>query len=144
MNKEYILIPLVLVILFLILIAIQGHYQKKEEVTISLDKISYQRGEKLKIAIENNSPKNICFSSCYPYLLEKKNEEWKSYTYEDCQKADVNEYCINTDEKKAFEVELPLVETGSHRISLPVCLGCKEGEEFKENKRFYSSEFIIK
>jgi len=144
MKKEYILIPLLLVILFLVLIIIQGYYQNKEEVAVSLDKTSYQKGEKLKVAIENNSLKNICFSSCYPYLLEKKDGEWKAYIYEDCQKDNVNEYCINPKEKKAFEIELPLVETGSHRISLPVCLDCKEGEAFQESAKFYSDEFTIK
>ena len=45
---------------------------------IRTDKTEYQPGENLKIKIKNNFKEQICFSSCYPYLLEKKNGEWKN------------------------------------------------------------------
>lgn len=116
-----------------------------EKVEIFTDKTEYQLGGSLRLKIKNNSKDTLCFSSCYPYLLEKKTERgWESYNYVDCPKKDLNEKCIKPGKVKAFELVLIDGKRGLHRIRIPACVSCKEGEEFKENKRFYSNQFLIK
>ena len=58
----------VLVIIALIVLL----FPQKGLVNVITDKSEYQLGGILKIKIENNSRKTVCFSSCYPYLFEKK------------------------------------------------------------------------
>jgi hypothetical protein len=97
----------------------------------------------LRIKIKNVSSKNVCFSSCYPYFLEKKDKEWKPYSYEGCPKENINQFCLKPKETKVYEI-LGEKEKGIHRIVLPACLGCNAGEVFRNDKIFYSNEFIIK
>ena len=40
-------------------------------ILIKTDKREYREKENPKITIENKLRENICFSSCYPYYLEK-------------------------------------------------------------------------
>jgi hypothetical protein len=135
------LIILVLVSVFLI----WWKYQISGNVSIVTDKKEYEIEEVLKLTIENNLNKNICFSSCYPYYLERKNGEWKSYPYGKCQKTDLVINCIKPGEKKAFQIDdLSYAKEGLHRLSIPVCINCKLVDPFKEEKRFYSNEFRIK
>jgi hypothetical protein len=96
------------------------------------------------VKIKNNFGRQICFSSCYPYFLEKKNEKWESYKYAECQKFDGNGHCITAGDLKAFELTLPEGIKGIHRLAVPVCIGCKSQDPFKETTRFYSNEFTIK
>ncbi len=112
-------------------------------VLSSTDKIEYEEGENLRVSIKNSFKKNICFSSCYPYFLEKKNGQWESYPYGVCEKPDINKTCIEPGQIKIFEINLSFVEERLHRLALPVCVGCEQGEEFEEIKRFYSNEFTI-
>ncbi|MBU4298868.1 hypothetical protein KJ636_02400 [Patescibacteria group bacterium] len=116
----------------------------KEKVTITTDKTEYTRQDKIKIKIENKFRKNICFSSCSPFSLqEKKEKEWESYPHEECKDENRAENCFKSG-LKAFEIDLSLTKQGLNRIAIPVCIDCKEGDEFKEGKRFYSNEFTIK
>ena len=141
---------IILVIVFSILFAIilwmgwKGYQLQKGELSIVTDKTEYEPGGILKVKIKNNFGEQICFSSCYPYLLESKNEKWESYKYVECQKLNGNGHCMKAGELKAFELTLPQISDGSHRLAIPVCIGCKSEDTFRENKRFYSNEFKIK
>ena len=53
-------------------------------------------------------------------------------------------YCNGKKDVKAFELEIPTIKTGIHRIALPACIGCSVNNSFNENNRFYSNDFIIK
>lgn len=147
MKKILILIILILIILILIVgfLAWRG-YQLKKGLIITTYQKEYSQGENPKIKIKNNSEKNICFSSCYPYYLEKNNGALESYRYGKCPFADIAEICIKPGEIKAFELLLDkmVVEKGRHRIAIPACLGCTLQENFRKDKFFYSNEFIIK
>jgi hypothetical protein len=155
MNKKLLITILIAIILFGILgiagwLAWRNYLRQK--VNILTDKTEYQQGESLKVNIKNNLIKNICFSSCYPYYLEREKSEpssptriWEIYLYSECDQEDLNEKCIEPGKTKVFEINLlEYIEVGFHRIALPVCAGCKVGEKFKESKRFYSNKFLIK
>lgn len=143
-------ILIILIIGFLILFAVifwmgwEGYQLQKEEVLITIDKTEYEAGENLKVKIKNNFREQICFSSCYPYLLERKNEKWESYKYVECQRFHGNGYCIEAKKEKDFELTLPQVPDGLHRLVIPICISCKSEDTFKEDKRFYLNEFTIK
>ena len=113
-------------------------------ILIRTDKTEYQKGEILKLAIKNNLGKNICFSSCYPYHLEEKDGDWESYPYSECPKSDINEICLSARQSKFFEINLPFVDEGAHRLAIPVCFNCKDKDGFREDNKFYSNEFSIR
>ena len=99
--------------------------------------------ETLKINIENGLDQKMCFSSCIPYYIEKQKTEWTKYSSE-CTREDKIELCIDSKEVKAFELALPdVLETGNHRISIPVCKECEIGSQFQESNQFSSNQFII-
>ena len=114
------------------------------KVEITTDKAEYSKGEILLLTIKNNLEENLCFSSCYPYYLERKNQDWKSYDYGMCNKANLAEKCINAGGFKTFEIDLSSTEKGSHRFTIPGCINCEINGQFTESKRFYSNEFEIK
>lgn len=118
--------------------------EQPEEVKIITDTESYNKGDSLKIKIENNLNKSVCFSSCYPYYFEKKNGEWVDYDYMNCPNGDLPKDCIDSKNTKAFELVIPDVGEGIHRLALSACLGCNFEDSFKEDQKFYSNTFIIK
>ena len=137
------------ILIFLIaLAAILGmlwyHYRSEERITIVTDKEEYKPEDNLKVVIRNDSSQKICFSSCYPYYLEYKNEKWESYKYVGCYSFNGNGFCIPAQKEKFFELTLPEVPDGLHRLAIPVCVGCKSEDTFREDKRFYSNQFTIK
>jgi len=135
---------ILVVIVFVIIFAFQQAAQS-EKVNIVTDKSEYGVGEVLKVKIENNSKKNVCFSSCYPYYLEKEKEkEWEEYPYPNCLTDNLVEKCISSGEIKAFKLTLPLRFTGSLRLAIPISVQGNMGEIFKEDKRFYSNQFMVK
>ena len=146
MKKYLILFFFILFVIILLIgwIGWKGSQLQKGGISIITDKAEYESGGILKVKIKNNFPKQICFSSCYPYLLESKNENWESYKYVECQKFDGNGHCLKAGDLKAFELTLPEVSEGLHRLAIPVCIGCKSEDTFREDKRFYSNEFKIK
>ncbi|MBZ9577900.1 hypothetical protein KJA13_02580 [Patescibacteria group bacterium] len=143
MNKKDFLIIgagiviLVAIILVAVLTKVPG------EVNVITEKTEYKIGDVIKVKIENNLKKNVCFSSCYPYYLEKKEEEWKSYDYMGCPNSDLVKDCIDSRQVKAFELIVPPIEEGLHRLAISVCIGCNLDEVFREDQKFYSNEFII-
>jgi len=146
MTKKDILIMLAgLIALGLIaLIALLIPTDVPEEINITTNAEKYNVGDVLKVKIENNLKENICFSSCYPYNIEKKNGEWSPYSYENCLDSNLNENCIDSKQVKAFEFVIPFIKTGSHRLGISACIGCNADEVFEQGQKFYSNEFIIK
>lgn len=142
-KEDFLIIVIGLVILGVIIIFSLFIPDKVEVVDVITDNSSYTIGDKLKIKIQNNLEEKICFSSCYPYYIEKKNDGWSSYEYIKCRDEDIAENCLDPDTVKAFQFEIPLVEKGTHRVVLPICVGCTESNIFKEGKRFYSNNFDI-
>ena len=116
-----------------------------QQVLIITKKPVYYSNTELGLAIKNILPNNICFSSCYPYYLEKKAKEWRTYEYyEYCPHPDLIESCIKPDYAKFFSITLPDLSPGLHRIKIPVTIAGKPGEEFREDKVYYSNDFIIR
>jgi len=146
MSKKDILIILTgLIALGLIILAVLLIPPKvPEEVNIITNAGEYGIGDVLKVKIENNLKESICFSSCYPYNIEKKNGEWNSYQYEDCLDSNLNESCIDSRQVKAFELVVPSINTGFHRLGISACIGCNANEVFKQGQKFYSNDFLIK
>lgn len=127
----------------IILVAILIPPKVPEEVNVITEKTEYKIGDVIRVKIENNLKKNICFSSCYPYYIEKKEEEWKSYNYIGCPNSDLIKDCIDSRQVRAFELIVPSVEEGLHRLAISVCIGCNLDEVFREDQKFYSNEFEI-
>lgn len=147
MNKKDFLLIIAGFIILSIIITLSfviPRNAKIEGVKINTDNSDYSVGDKLRIRIENNLEEKICFSSCYPYYFEKNEGAWNNYRYKECSKEDIISECIDSKDIKAFELEIPAVKTGIHRIALPACIGCNFDNPFNENNRFYSNDFMIK
>jgi hypothetical protein len=144
-RKIYLIEIGAIIVLIVVITLLFSFFQK--EVKIVTEKKEYIRGESLKVKIENRlRENNICYSSCYPYYLERKNEEkWESYFYSKCKDSDLVKDCLAPGQVKAFELILPsLLNEEIHRLVLPACIGCVVQGAFREDKRFYSNEFIVK
>ncbi len=143
-SKDILVLSFLLVFLTVILI-FYYKLSNKKEIQIITDKNEYLAGEPLKIKIKNQTKKEICFSSCYPYYLERKEKEWKAYSYDACPYKDKAVYCLKPRLVKAFQISIPskVIEKGIHRLAIPVCLNCQPNNDFKQEKWFYSNKFII-
>jgi len=146
MEKKDIII---LVILSVLVVAgltwqIKNYLTSALPVSIKTDKTEYDKDSALKVVIENDSGKSICFSSCYPYYIEKKDGQFESYSYSSCSKQNLNESCVGSHQTKFFQINLNSLEDGFHRLVIPACLGCEFEGNFREDQRFYSNEFVIK
>jgi hypothetical protein len=144
-RLKFILIFLFVIFFALLIWQALKFFPLRGEVLISTNKGEYKKGESIIVKIENKTNKQICFSSCYPYYLEKKNGNWKSYPYDNCRKLDLTTSCIRVGGEKSFLIEdLSYAQEGIHRLAIPLCIDCNLVENFKEGKRFYSNEFLIK
>lgn len=117
--------------------------ERSKGVEVSTDKNSYGAGNALTVSIKNNLGGEICFSSCYPYYLEKKRSDWVDYDYDECLKRDEVAKCIRQGDVKTFKIVLTQSETGEHRLKIPVCVECQIGQDFKADKVYYSNSFQI-
>ncbi len=146
-NPLTIIPKVIIVVLILIIIGLGFSFLKVAKYTRSVniitDKTEYSNESALKVKIENGLKEKICFSSCYPYYLEKKNTGWEGYNYSDCLKDNLNDKCVDAKQVKAFEIKLPSLEKGTYRLAIPICAGCNVPEKFKKDQWFYSNEFII-
>jgi len=115
-----------------------------QDVRVLTDKTEYAAGEPLKIKIENNGQEKICFSSCYPYYIQWRNGNWKNYVYEKCDKKNVVESCVEPKSIKAYELTLPELKRGIHRLFLSACVGCEIQQNFQSQESLFSNKFIIK
>lgn len=116
----------------------------EEDVRVLTDKEEYALGEDLKVKIDNDSGDKLCFSTCYPYYLERKDGDWTSYKYIDCPEEDKVDSCVDPDQVRAFELKIPPVDKGIHRLMIQACVGCETNEVFKKEKELISNQFIIK
>ena len=148
-KKKFIIIAGVIGILIIIVLITLPRLPKEQlaKVNIITEKVEYEIGNIIKINVENKLDKSICFSSCYPYYLEKKNEEWEVYSYANCSDTNSVGSCIEPGEISGREIGIPqteIVKAGLHRLAVPVCVGCNAQDEFREDQWFYSNEFSIK
>jgi hypothetical protein len=123
----------------------ESPFDNYEALTIRTDKWEYTPTEKAIIIIENTSDKKACFSSCYPFYLEKQEASWQYYRYDQCPEDNIADICVNPYDKKAFEVFLgDLWPTpASHRFVISTCFTCNEGDKFKMDEIFFSNVFKI-
>lgn len=132
------------VIVILGLFWIFARPRRAEAIT---NKREYPAGTNLDVSIQNNLGKTICFSSCYPYYLQKPaagNGIWQSYDYANCAKADLTTSCIQDKGFKQFRLLLEDVDSGTNRLMIPVCLGCAVGSEFRQDQIIYSNTFQVR
>lgn len=117
-----------------------------EIVKVFTEKNDYFQNEELKVEIVNSEREVICFSSCYPYVIQTKKESWDIYPYSKCEHENVAEICISPNQVKAFAISLNemFLEPATHRLAIPACVGCAIGEQFRVDKIIYSNEFEIK
>jgi hypothetical protein len=110
------------------------------------EKNDYSESEELKVEIINNESETICFSSCYPYVMQAKHNSWDLYSYPQCEEDNIAETCIPPNQLKAFAISLNgmFLEPTMHRLAIPACVGCAVGEQFRVDKIIYSNEFEIK
>lgn len=148
MSKKDITIIIVglviLAVLILVAYFIGGKEGKEEIISVITDKEEYNSGDSLKVKIANNTEERFCFSSCHPYYIEKRDGEWVSYKYEDCPEEDKVDSCVDPKEIKAFELTIPPLEKGAHRLMIQACAGCSSNELFTKEKELFSNQFIIK
>jgi len=149
--KKIAVLTIVLAFLIIFIIAVsawKGYLISREKgLSVLTYEKEYQAGENPKVKITNNSPEKICFSSCYPYYLEKNNgSPLTSYQYGSCPHPDVAEICMEPKEVKSFEILLEGMKTqeGHHRIAVPACIGCTVQQKFRKDKFFYSNEFMLR
>ena len=146
MNKK----KLAILIFFAILVVgLLTREQRKSnmavtDLSIATDKTEYDKEGILRLKIKNGSREDVCFSSCYPYLLERKEGTWLGYEYAECTNLNSRDGCVKTKQEKAFELTLPKVPSGVHRLAIPACVSCHDKDIFEEKNRFYSNEFVIK
>ena len=131
------------------------YVQKPEEtiptqiqlVTISTDKTEYEQGEIVRVLVKNNLDKTICFGTCNPCYLEKKNDKWEAYSKLLCTRNFIGK-CLQPKETKIFEPtkDIPYIEIekGNYRVVCSICIDCEGSIHFREDRLIYSNEFTIK
>ena len=138
---------LICALIFLIVLAISVltfFLLRNQEIVITTTEQEYASGQELKLEIKNSFlNKEFCFSSCHPYFLEKEKDTWQPYSYVECPFSDEISKCVEPRELLAFLISLPLVDTGKHRLSVPLCEGCSPGRSFQDTSRLFSHEFEI-
>lgn len=113
-------------------------------VRISIDRADYKIGDSLEVVIKNNFNRQICFSSCYPYLIERETEDhnWTAYPYSECGH-DLVHKCIEPGAERKFRLAMDEVEPGQNRLKIPICVDC-QGRVFSAEFAYYSNNFDIK
>ena len=132
-----------IVIIFYVFSVAQNKYNLKN-ISVLTDKGEYEIGEELKVKIKNSTDETLCFSSCYPYYIERKDGVWDRYRYQNCPKENITDKCVDPHEVKAFELTIPELIRGNHRLSIGACINCGLNEIFKADKNLISNQFIIK
>ncbi len=148
-QKSTILFALVLVGLIVLILVLgmskENSVSEEIDVKVVTDKEEYVGGKDiLKVKIENISQERICFSSCIPFYLKKKDDGYKGFDYNECSREDIAEKCIDPAEVKAFAIDLPSEVRGEYLLAIPACVGCNIRQIFREDQKIYSNEFVIK
>lgn len=139
----------ILAVVALILIGITaffwGQRSSQPPVSIELNKQMYNRGEEIRITVRNNSFGQICFSSCFPYYLQRKDKNWHSYDYPSCPEKNMNIPCLSSGQTRKFKFELgQSLQDGLHRIAVPINKKATAGEGFEEDQKVHSPPFEVK
>ncbi len=109
-----------------------------------MDKTEYKVGGPAEITIKNDAGKPICFSSCYPYFLEKQvGDNWQKYSYGACDEDQVAVSCIPAGKFKKFQLTLDEAVKGLHRLAIQVCSGCAAGQKFEADLAITSNTFTV-
>ena len=117
----------------------------KGGIEVSVDKAEYMEDDEMLVTIKNDFwGKEICLSSCYPYFLQRKADDWSEYKYKDCIFEDKIVECLSPKKTKTFRTSIPSVAQGAYRVSLPFCCDCNLGMIFKEEGRSNSGLFRIR
>ncbi len=144
-NKEILFYVVGMFTLAIIILAYLLFSPKNSiKAKVFTDRGEYKIGNALKVDIENHSTKDICFSSCFPYYFERKDGVWEKYKYGDCPQDNIAENCVAPNKIKAFELNIPPIDKGIHRLAVPACIGCAIKDKFRDDKWFYSNEFTVK
>lgn len=111
---------------------------------VVMDKTEYRVGDPAEVTIKNDTERQVCFSSCYPYLVEKQaGDKWLKYSYGVCDKAQVAVNCIQAGKLKKFLLTLDEVGSGLHRLDIQICSGCDAGQNFEANLTVASNSFTV-
>ncbi len=139
-RKAGVIIFLLTVAVFTFIFVLGG------ESSVTIEAEEYKAGDEMKITVKNNYlASEICFSSCYPYLFQKKVDgSWKEYSYEDCDFEDKIVECVPPLRRKTFRARVDEISRGTHRLSVPICKDCNLGTIFQEEKQLYSNEFEMR
>ncbi len=108
------------------------------------DRSVYELDDILEVFVQNDFGREVCFSSCYPYLMEMQAQDggWGEYVYGDCGWDDQAADCVPSHGAKKFRIFLADASVGVHRLKLPLCFDCA-GESFKPEQAIYSNIFNI-
>lgn len=149
-NKFYIMTKthtkkIITGVLLLTFLLIAVFVVRNREVVIEVEREAYSVGDPMRVVVKNGLLNSeICFSSCYPYFFQKKNDLWEEYSYHNCDFEDKIVKCVKPLRRKVFQTSVPNILNGTYRISVPVCENCSLGTVFSEEDRFYSNEFEIR
>lgn len=119
------------------------------QIDVAIQKPEYTLQDSIiMLNIQSYAPEKICFSSCYPYYIQKKDGSWEDYPSAKCLRENLAASCVDAFGLIGRGIELKqwqsfLKSDLLHRLALPACIGCKEGEPFRVDKTFYSNEFKI-
>jgi len=145
------ILPIVIIVLALIGISLLISFLQEPPqnspaaalIEIATEHAAYTPGDHLRVKIHNNSGQSVCFSSCYPYYLEHQNGAWEGYEYQVCEASDYAEWCLESNNTKAFKLTLPPVRGGVHRLAVPICKNCSTDAAFQPEEWHYSNEFTV-
>lgn len=147
MNKIVTILVILLIALFVLFSILISIFLKGGELEVTTEYEEYNNIQNIELKIVNNSKVEFCFSSCYPYYIEKFNtssQAWDKYEYVECETLDLIEICISPGETKGFEAEVGTLEKGEHRMSIPICKKCNKEEIFQKDDLIYSNNFNVK
>lgn len=145
MNKWGKILGAVTLVLIGVVAFSWGRKSSQPPLSVELNKQMYNQGEEVRITIRNNSFKQACFSSCYPYYLQRKEGEWENYNYPSCPEQDVNIPCISASETKKFKFNLfQGLHDGLHRLAIPINERGEKGKQFEEDRKVHTDPFEVK
>lgn len=135
--------------LFIIALGVAGWFWGWEQLKVITQKTEYTfKDGMIALNIKSYVPESVCFSSCYPYYIQRKDGSWEDYPSAECSKRNVVSECVSAFGLIGRGIELDkwqsFLKSDIHRLALPACIGCKVGEPFRTDKTFYSNEFQIK
>ncbi|MFA5249537.1 MAG: hypothetical protein WC397_03345 [Candidatus Paceibacterota bacterium] len=139
----------VVAVFLIIAIGLAAWFFWGDRLVVVTQQSEYAKTEdNLRLNIKSYALQDVCFSSCYPYYIQKKDGTWENYPFAKCDRQEVATECVKAFNLVGRGIDLTnwdnLLLADFHRLALPACIGCKEGDPFRTDKVFYSNEFLIK